>query len=195
VSLFTILMIFNSIIHHTSSSQLNLWEGETIVFNSAVEAQSLRRRASRLLPIPVPPVKSRTRQLILTTQRLFCLKQQQKGPGSLSIKSELTLRASDKVKEKEKESRAAITSVELKGEREFVVLTVRFYPSAILFLSLMCSHPTTPLWFSRRRHTVIRLKTYLSPPTGCRIFTRLLHRMDDNFRKHGRKSITPIQPY
>jgi len=67
--------------------------------------------------------------LILTSRRLICLKQRSKGPGGISIKSELALRASEKLKEKdkEKESRGIVASIERKGEREFVVLTVRFY--------------------------------------------------------------------
>jgi hypothetical protein len=189
VSLFTTLVHpIQSIIHNISSPQLNLWEGETIVFNSIVEARSLRRRASRLLPIPVPQVKSKTRQLILTTQRLFCLKQ--KGLDSLSIKSELILRASEEGKETQKESRAIIKTVELKTEKEFLVLTVRFYPSDTQFLSLMWS--TYYYFNSLRKPTATQLKTHLLPPVGFRILMRLLHRMDESLPKHGRKSFTSI---
>jgi len=90
-----------------------------------VEARSLRRRASRLLPLPVPPSKPKTRLLILTERRVLCLKH---FKGEVSVKSELALRASEKLKEKEKEkeSRGIVASVERKGDREFVVLTVRF---------------------------------------------------------------------
>jgi 3-phosphoinositide dependent protein kinase-1 len=126
----TLVHTFEPIIHHISSSQLDLWDGEVLVFSSSVEAGSLRRRASKLLPIPVPAVKSKTRQLILTTQRLVCLKRQ-KELDSPSIKSELSLRAQEQGKETEKESRALIIAVELKTEKEFLVLTVSFHPSAI----------------------------------------------------------------
>lgn len=105
---------------------LRLMEGELILFKSSVEARALRRRGSRLLPLSVPQVKPRPRELILTTRRLFCIKLREKRPADVSIKSELRLRAPDKAKEKEKDkdSRGFISSVELKGEREFVVLTV-----------------------------------------------------------------------
>jgi len=114
--------------HSTSddyASILRLPPGEVILFNSSVEARYLRRRASRLLPLPVPPSKPKTRELVLTSRRLICLKQRQKGLGDISVKSELALRASEKLKEKdkEKESRGIVASVERKGEREFVVLT------------------------------------------------------------------------
>lgn len=108
---------------------LNLPDGETILYSSTVEARSLRRRASRLLPLKVPPTKPKTRELILTNRRLFCLKHRGKLPEDITVKEELFLRA-EKVesKEKEKESRV-LTTVELKGEREFVVFTVSFLPS------------------------------------------------------------------
>ncbi|KAF8891705.1 kinase-like domain-containing protein [Infundibulicybe gibba] len=107
-------------------SYLTLPEGETIVFNSTVEARTLRRRASRLIPLPVSPSKPKNRQLILTNRRLLCLKLRRKGPvDSISVKSELTLRASEKLKEKDKEreSRGIVANVERKGDKEFVVLT------------------------------------------------------------------------
>jgi 3-phosphoinositide dependent protein kinase-1 len=109
-----------------SASILRLPDTEVVLFKSTVEARSLRRRASRLIPLPVPPGKAKTRELILTSRRLICLKQRLKGAGGISIKSELALRASEKLKEKdkEKESRGIVASVERKGEREFVVLTV-----------------------------------------------------------------------
>jgi len=97
-----------------------LLPGEILLFNSTVEARSLRRRASRLLPIPVSPSKPKTRSLILTTHRLVCLKIRHKGRG-ITVKSDFTIRALDKGKEKDSRS---IVSVEPKGEREFVVLTL-----------------------------------------------------------------------
>lgn len=98
-----------------------LLHGETILFNSTVEARSLRRRASRLIPIPVSPSKFRTRPLILTTHRLVCVKIHHKGRG-ITVKSEFTIRGPEKGKEKDSRS---IVSVEPKGEKEFVVMTVR----------------------------------------------------------------------
>ncbi|KAJ6603111.1 kinase-like domain-containing protein [Mycena sp. CBHHK59/15] len=77
---------------------LKLSEDETIIFDSPVESRASRRRASRiLLPIPVPPVKSKRRHLVLTNRRLFCIK------PNMSIKSELLLRASGKSKDKGKD--------------------------------------------------------------------------------------------
>ncbi|KAF8629126.1 hypothetical protein AX17_005712 [Amanita inopinata Kibby_2008] len=107
------------------ASLLKLPEGEQILFNSTVEARTMRRRASRLLPLPVPSSKPKTCQLILTSRRLLCLKQRHKVHGEVIIKSELALRASERLKEKDKEreSRGIVASVERKGEREFVVLT------------------------------------------------------------------------
>ncbi|KAJ6558558.1 kinase-like protein [Mycena vulgaris] len=96
---------------------LKLLEGERIIFDSPVEARTRRRRASRiLLPIGGPPVKSKRRHLVLTNRRLFCLK------PNMSIKSELVMRASDKAKDKGKDSRGVISTVELRGEREFIVM-------------------------------------------------------------------------
>ena len=95
------------------------------MFNSTVEALPLRRRASRLIPLPVPG-KPKTRQLILTNRRLICLKQRLKSQDAITIKSELLLRPPEKLKEKDKEreSRGILVSVERKTEREFAVLTV-----------------------------------------------------------------------
>lgn len=117
---------------------LVLLPGETILFGSAVETRTLRRRASMLIPIPVAPIKAKPRQLILTTHRLVSLKRHHKGGGT-RIKLELTLRATDKrtEKEKEKEARSVVASVEPKGEREFVVITVRI---CHLFLPLLNAH-------------------------------------------------------
>jgi len=92
---------------------LKLLEGESILFDSPVESRTPRRRASRiLLPIAGPSVKSKRRHLVLTDRRLFCLK------PNLSIKSELLLRPSEKAKD----SRGVVNTVELRGEREFIVM-------------------------------------------------------------------------
>ncbi|KDQ57705.1 hypothetical protein JAAARDRAFT_272835 [Jaapia argillacea MUCL 33604] len=96
-----------------------LLPGESILFNSSVQPGSLRRRASRLLSMAVTP-KVKTRQLVLTTHRLVCLKQL-KGNRGLGVKSEFILRVPDE--EGKKDTRSVVVSVEPKGEREFVVLT------------------------------------------------------------------------
>ncbi|KAJ7078895.1 kinase-like protein [Mycena belliarum] len=106
-----------------SATALKLADGETIKFDSPVEARTRRRRASRiLLPIGGPPVISKRRHLVLTNKRLFCLK------PNMSIKSELVFRSSDQVKEKGKDSRGVISAVDLRGEREFIVMSVRLPP-------------------------------------------------------------------
>ncbi|KXN90190.1 3-phosphoinositide-dependent protein kinase 1 [Leucoagaricus sp. SymC.cos] len=102
---------------------LNLPSGESVLFSSFVEERSIGRRASKLIPL-VSSRRAKSRQLVLTSKRLLCLKQRQK-PHELSVKYELALKASEKLKEKdkEKESKGIIASVQRKGEREFVVLT------------------------------------------------------------------------
>ncbi|KAJ7874694.1 kinase-like protein [Mycena olivaceomarginata] len=72
--------------HPNFTTALKLLDGERVLFDSPVEARkSPRRRASRiLLPIAGPTVKPKRRHLVLTNQRLFCLKQ------DMSIKSELS---------------------------------------------------------------------------------------------------------
>lgn len=113
---------------HVSSSILGLPSDEKIIFNSNVETRSLRHLANRLIPLPVPVSKTKTRQLVLTTRRLLCLKQQPKD-SSVTVKTELALRASTKLKEKDKErdSRGIIANIERKGDREFVISTVSFF--------------------------------------------------------------------
>ena len=97
-----------------------LQPGETVVFKSTVRPRTMRRHGSMLLHIPVPPIKPKARMLILTTERLLCLKL--KPTGSVpTIKSRFVLRAPDKGKD----SQNVITSAEPKGQREFVVKTVR----------------------------------------------------------------------
>lgn len=122
-----------------------LLPGERVLFSTRVEARSPKRRGSRLrLPITVSPIRPKTRQLLLTTHRLLCVKQ--RVEGDVSLKSELNLRkgvglssgtgtgigigmdkptGKDKEKEKEKEAKSIVESAEMKSEREFVVLTVR----------------------------------------------------------------------
>lgn len=118
-----------------------LTSNETNLFASRVEARAMRRRASRLIPITVSPLKPKLRQLILTNQRLICVKQRDRGV--LSIKGELAFRPSvatngnvnGKEKEKDKDSRTFIIGVESKTEREFVVLTVRTSSPSLFGLS------------------------------------------------------------
>ncbi|KAG6378341.1 kinase-like protein [Boletus reticuloceps] len=103
--------------------------GEIILFSTRVEARSPKRRGSKLrLPISVSPIRTKTRQLLLTTHRLLCVKQ--RVEGDVGLKSELSLRkgvnvgsGTEKTKEREKEAKSIVESAERKSEREFVVLT------------------------------------------------------------------------
>ncbi|KIK98559.1 hypothetical protein PAXRUDRAFT_823726 [Paxillus rubicundulus Ve08.2h10] len=130
-----------------------LLPGETALYSTRVEARSPKRRGSRLrLPISVSPIRPKTRQLLLTTHRLLCIKRREEG--GVSLKTELNLRKGvgaldvggerglekkekfrvkdkererekdkEKEKEKDKEAKSIVESAERKGEREFVVLT------------------------------------------------------------------------
>ncbi|KAH7926505.1 kinase-like protein [Leucogyrophana mollusca] len=133
-----------------------LMPGESVVFNTRVEARSPKRRGSRLrLPLSVSPMRPKTRQLLLTTHRLLCLKQRG-GVGGVSIKSELALQLTEKGKDKdkEKEARSVVESAEPKGDKEFVVLTVRSprippllfrsYCPAVDEISDLCSRDELP---------------------------------------------------
>jgi len=93
--------------------------GETVIFKSNVEARSPARRASKLIPIPVPPKKAKARLMVLTTQRLLCAKVRHNGHG-ITIKAEFSVRQG----EKGKDGRCVVVNVEPKGEREFVIMTV-----------------------------------------------------------------------
>lgn len=92
--------------------------GETVLFNGLVDKSALRRRASRLLAIAGAP-RRKTRELVLTDRRLVCRKHKPGRPHQVS--NELTLRPA----EREKDSKTTVVAVEPKGEREFVVMTVR----------------------------------------------------------------------
>ena len=97
--------------------------GEGIIFHSPVEVKSRRRRlTASILPIPVPQSKPKLRHLVLTTQRLVCVKL--KKGGKISIKSEALLRSSTKQKEEKKETRPVMTDVVAKGQKNFIVMTV-----------------------------------------------------------------------
>ena len=92
---------------------------ESVLFNTAVEASAPKRRGSRLLAMTVTPRRLKSRELILTTHRLLCLKRK---PGrAVQVRTELFMTPSS---EKEKDGRHIISGVEPKGEREFVVMTV-----------------------------------------------------------------------
>ncbi|PSR71767.1 hypothetical protein PHLCEN_2v12371 [Hermanssonia centrifuga] len=93
-----------------------LLSGESVLFNTIVEKSALRRRASRLLAMAGAP-RRKTRELVLTDQRLMCVKHKPGRPFELS--SEWTLRPG----EKDKDLKHTIVGVEPKGEREIVVLT------------------------------------------------------------------------
>ena len=112
---------------------------EHIVYKSTVEARSLRRRASRLLPVSVQAVKKpKLRQLVLTDKRLVLLKTKKIG-GPATVKAQYAVRpanasrSSERKDEKDgkegKDSKDSkeltrITSSDLKGDRGFVFLTV-----------------------------------------------------------------------
>lgn len=95
---------------------------EHIVFNTMVELGGPKRRASRLLAMAVAPKKNqRPRELVLTTRRLICVKHK---PGrAAQIRTEMFVKLPSG-KEKEKDLRSLVSSVEPKGEREFVIITV-----------------------------------------------------------------------
>ena len=120
-----------------------LLPGESILFQSLVSTTSLKRRPSKLLSITTKK-KTKTRMLILTSNRLLCVKIR-KGGKVLTIRGEWTIPKvttgkggpnSEKPKlDKEKGGRKrkdsvnqTVISVDPKGEKEFVVLTVRRTP-------------------------------------------------------------------
>jgi 3-phosphoinositide dependent protein kinase-1 len=86
-----------------------------------------------LLSLSVAPAKPKPRQLLLTSERVLCLKCHSKGSSPLTVKAEYILAASDKGKERE--MRYSLTSVQSKGEREFALVTVS------VLLSLLVSSP------------------------------------------------------
>lgn len=100
--------------------------GEGIIFHSPVELKSRRRRlTASLLPIPVPHNKPKIRHLVLTTQRLVCVKL--KPDGKISIKAEALLRSAARQKdgkEEKKDARPMINDVVAKGQKAFIVMTV-----------------------------------------------------------------------
>lgn len=113
-----ITVIFFFLISLFRAKNFKLPHGESIIFHSPVEEHTMRRRASKLIPL-VSQGKTRSRQLVLTSKRLLCLKERQKG---FSVKFELSLKAPGQLKEKE--FKGIIASAQRKGENEFVILTV-----------------------------------------------------------------------
>lgn len=109
-----------------------LLPGESVVFNTTITPSGPKRRASRLLAMAVAPKKIKTRDLVLTTHRLICLKEKP-GRGVL-VRTELFVQPC----ERDKDGRNTITSIEPKGELEFVVMTVNF--SAHLARCLSYAH-------------------------------------------------------
>ncbi|KAL1756385.1 kinase-like domain-containing protein [Schizophyllum commune] len=119
-------------------SIIHMETSEHIVYKSTVEARSLRRRASRLLPVSVQAVKKpKLRQLVLTDKRLVLLKTKKIG-GPATVKAQYAVRpanasrSSERKDEKDgkegKDSKDSkeltrITSSDLKGDRGFVFLT------------------------------------------------------------------------
>ncbi|EJD03171.1 kinase-like protein [Fomitiporia mediterranea MF3/22] len=104
-----------------------LHEGEKLVFHGPIELKSRTRRlTATLLPIPVTQNRPKMRHLLLTTQRLLCVKV--KHGRKVSVKLEALLRSPSAGREgreerREKDTRPVITSVIAKGQRAFVVLT------------------------------------------------------------------------
>ncbi|KAI0958424.1 hypothetical protein AcV7_004251 [Taiwanofungus camphoratus] len=94
-----------------------LLPGESVVFNTTITPSGPKRRASRLLAMAVAPKKIKTRDLVLTTHRLICLKE--KPSRGVLIRTEVFVQPC----ERDKDGRNTITSIEPKGELEFVVMT------------------------------------------------------------------------
>ncbi|CAK5281438.1 unnamed protein product [Mycena citricolor] len=90
------------------AAALKLSPEEHIVMHSPVEHITSRRRASRIL-LAIPP-KSKRRHLVLTNQRLICLKL-----SNWSIKTEMLLASQGKT------STGVITDVQRRGQHQFVL--------------------------------------------------------------------------
>ncbi|KAJ4494043.1 kinase-like domain-containing protein [Lentinula edodes] len=106
---------------------LNPEPDEVVIYRSIVEDHSARRRANRLLkPIPGAQIKPKARELILTNYRLICVKAKT-PPSYSSVKLELFLKAVyDREKEKKKdgkEMKGILESADLKGGRDFIVIS------------------------------------------------------------------------
>ena len=115
--------------------------GEEIRFQSVVTTSSLRRRPSKLLSITTKK-KTKTRVLVLTGNRLICVKVE-KGGRVLAIRGEWVIPNGTTGKEKpsyekprpgggrgaarkgKDSANQTVISVDPKGDNELVVLTVR----------------------------------------------------------------------
>ncbi|KAG1812593.1 kinase-like domain-containing protein [Suillus subaureus] len=149
-----------------------LLPSERVLFHTRVEARSPKRRGSKLrLPISASLTKTKTRQLVLTSMRLLCVKQ--KDGGQMSLKSEVGLRAGDKGKEREKpreakekerdaskDCRNVIESAEPKGEREFVILTSNRSQTYAAETSTMSA-----MWVEKINEALVRGNAHLQTRT------------------------------
>ena len=138
--------------------------GETVLLKSKVEVRSQARRTNKLITIVVPPMKAKKRTLILTDQRLLCVKIPSKGRG-VSVKAEFTLLPSDR----SRDGLPAVVSVEPKGEREFVVMTVRIQVSFMIAWRTYCRIPPT---YSHSSTISSSLKTPAPAQLGSKRSTR-----------------------
>lgn len=108
-----------------------LQPGEELVFHAPVELKSRTRRlTATLLPIPATQNRPKLRHLVLTSRRLICTKL--KHNHQLSVKSELLLRAPNVTREgkedkKDRDSRPVVTSAMAKGQKAFIIHTVRYF--------------------------------------------------------------------
>ncbi|TFK75333.1 kinase-like protein [Pluteus cervinus] len=98
------------------ASILRLSVEEQILLSSPIEVRMLNQRASRLLPLSIASAISKPRQLVLTRDRLICLKH--KRAGAAKVKAELTLKSTTT-----KEQKSVVVKVEQRGDREFIVFT------------------------------------------------------------------------
>ncbi|KAG2339448.1 kinase-like protein [Suillus weaverae] len=148
-----------------------LLPSECVLFYTRVEARSPKRRGSKLrLPISASLTKTKTRQLVLTTMRLLCVKQ--KEGGQVSLKSEVGLGVGDKGKEREKQRekekerdsnkdcRNVIESAEPKGEREFVILTSNRSQTYAAETSAMSA-----MWVEKINEALVRGNAHLQTRT------------------------------
>lgn len=141
-----LLALLQGLLIYVSSSSI-LLHGEEIKFKSLVSTSSQTRRPSRLLSLATKK-KTKTRLLVLTNNRLICLKVGEAGRAS-PIRGEWALKPAvqkggldhDKLKpDKEKKKgkdilNQAVYEVHQKGEKEFVVLTV----CQASFLGMSCN--------------------------------------------------------
>ena len=130
---------FSHMAHRNSPRSSILAPGEEIRFQSLVSTSSLRRRPSKLLSMTTKK-KTKSRALVLTSNRLICVKIE-KGGRVLAIRGEWVIPETGKERpgcekprpgggrgggRKRKDSvNQTVISVDPKGDNELVVLTVR----------------------------------------------------------------------